>query len=107
MHLLVNFARSAGVLASLSPNDLSSLVPDGEFFFARETVLVDFSGTHPLMPTLLSSQNAQSAIAKRQVYKMTKYFEHRANSSIPALYLGGRVGTTIVKFESGGTSIIL
>jgi hypothetical protein len=55
MQLLVNFARSAGVLASLSPKDLSSLVPDGEFFFARETVLVDFSGTPthadtPLLP---------------------------------------------------------
>jgi hypothetical protein len=26
------------------------------------------------MPTLLSSQNAQPAITKRQVYKMAKYF---------------------------------
>jgi hypothetical protein len=28
------------------------------------------------MPTLLFSPNAQSAIAKRQAYKITKYFEH-------------------------------
>jgi hypothetical protein len=51
MQVLLSFARSAGVLASLSPwpKDLSSLVPEGEFFFSCETVLVD----HPLMSKLL------------------------------------------------------
>ena len=39
MQHLANFARSAGVLVSLSPKDLHSLVPDGEFFLSRETVI--------------------------------------------------------------------
>ena len=76
MQHLVNYARSAGVLASLCPKDLSSLIPDGEFFLSRETVFVDFSGTHPLSPSLLSSPNAQSAIMRRQNSKETKYHSH-------------------------------
>jgi hypothetical protein len=65
MQLLVNFAALAS--SRFSVPKISSLVPDGEFFFARETVLVGFSGTHPLMAPSL---NAQSTIAKRQAYKM-------------------------------------
>ena len=79
MQLLVKYARSVGVLASLSPKDLSSLVPDGEFFLSRETVLVDLSGTHPLSPSLISSQNTfQSAIERRAASKTSKYRQHCA-----------------------------
>ena len=79
MQLLVKYARSVGVLASLSPKDLSSLVPDGEFFLSRETVLVDLSGTHPLSPSLISSQNtSQSAIERRAASKTSKYRQHCA-----------------------------
>lgn len=76
MQHLVTFARSAGVLASLTLKDLSSLVPDGEFFLSRETVLVDFSGTHPLSPSLLSSPQAMSAIERRETSKSAKYHLH-------------------------------
>ena len=79
MQLLVKYARSVGVLASLFPKDLSSLVPDGEFFLSRETVLVDLSGTHPLSPSLITSQHtSQSAIERREASKTSKYRQHCA-----------------------------
>ncbi len=48
MQLLVNCARSAGFLASFNPKDLLAC---SRFFFARETVLVDYSGSHSLADT--------------------------------------------------------
>ena len=61
MLLLVKYARSLGILASLVPKDLHSLVPDGELFLTRESILVDLSGTRSLLlswlqlaPSLLS-----------------------------------------------------
>ena len=54
-------------------------MPDGEFFLSRETVLVDLSGTHPLSPSLISSQHtSQSAIERRAASKSSKYRQHCA-----------------------------
>jgi len=87
MQLLVKYARSVGVLASLSPKDLSSLVPDGEFFLSRETVLVDLSGTHPLSPSLISTHipvcyRAQGSLQDVQVQAALR----RARSTVYPLH---------------------
>ena len=53
--------------------------PHLPFFLSRETVLVDLSGTHPLSPSLISSQNtSQSAIERRAASKTSKYRQHCA-----------------------------
>ncbi len=45
--LCSSFSTSHAALASSQTQRSPSLAPDSEFFFARETILVDFSGTHP------------------------------------------------------------
>ena len=80
MQLLCRFARSNSVLARLEPKDESSLVPDGELFFADGTVLVDLSGDHSLAPSHLRSSPAPGqAMKRRAAAKHDKYDSHASS----------------------------
>ncbi len=51
---------------------------DEERAWRRERVggvLFDFLGTHPLLPSLLASSNAHSAVERRDNYKVWKYHD--------------------------------
>ena len=77
MQLVCRYARSCGVLASVEPREVGSLIPDGEFHFSSFTFLVDLSGVHPLAPShLVASPNPGQAMESRANTKETKYQAH-------------------------------
>ena len=75
MRLLGRYATSNDIINSLHLQSDGKLVPDGEFHFPRETVLVDHSGVH----TMSSSNRGRvpgAAAKHRAGTKINKYEQH-------------------------------
>ena len=72
MRLLGRYATSNDVINSLHLQEDGKLVPDGEFHFPRETVLVDHSGVHS-MSSSNRSKVPGAEVKNRARVKVNKY----------------------------------
>ena len=75
MRLLGRYATSNDVINSLHLQEDGKLVPDGEFHFPRETVLVDHSGVHS-MSSSNRSKVPGAEVKNRACVKVNKYYQH-------------------------------
>ena len=75
MRLLGRYATSNDIINRLHLQNDGKLVPDGEFHFPRETVLVDHSGVHS-MASSNRDRVPGAAVKNRARTKVNKYRDH-------------------------------